>query len=162
MQAAFSPLAGRLSDRVEPRIVASAGMAITALGVLALAFVDGQTPALYIVGCLVVLGLGFALFSSPNSNAVMSSVTKDHYGVASATLSTMRLVGQMLSMGIAMLIIYVNMGRTQVTPQNHPQFIASLQAAFGIFAVVCFAGVFASLARGRMRAKIAKRPTSTT
>ena len=53
---------------------------------------------------VVLLGFGFALFSSPNTNAVMSSIDRRFYGVGSATLGTMRLTGQMLSMGIAMVI----------------------------------------------------------
>ncbi len=51
------------------------------------------------------MGIGFALFSSPNSNAIMSSVEKKHLGVASGVVGTMRMVGQMLSMGIAMMLL---------------------------------------------------------
>ena len=111
VQAAFSPLAGRLSDRFEPQTIASTGMAVTTLGLLLLVFIDGPTPLWYIVMSLILLGFGFALFSSPNTNAVMSSVDKRVLSVASATLGTMRLTGQMFSMGIAMLIIALVMGR---------------------------------------------------
>jgi len=86
VMAAFSPVAGRLSDRIEPRIVASAGMAFTTAGLLLLSFLNVATAVEYIVASLIILGFGFALFSSPNVNAVMSSVEKKFYGVASATL----------------------------------------------------------------------------
>jgi hypothetical protein len=91
---------------------------------------------------LVILGIGFGLFSSPNTNAVMSSVRKEVYGIATATLGTMRLTGQMLSMGIVMLIFSLNVGRIQITPEYYPQFLASMRMAFI---------VFASLARGKVR-----------
>ncbi|MFH1323412.1 MAG: MFS transporter, partial [Methanobacteriota archaeon] len=86
VMAAFSPVAGRLSDRIEPRVVASAGMAFTTAGLLLLSFLNVATAVEYIVASLIILGFGFALFSSPNTNAVMSSVEKRFYGVASATL----------------------------------------------------------------------------
>jgi len=151
VQAAFSPLAGRLSDRFEPQAIASAGMAVTTLGLLLLVFIDSATPLWYIVMGLVLLGFGFALFSSPNANAVMSSVDKKALTVASATMGTMRLTGQMFSMGIAMLIISLAMGRVRITPEFYAQFLLSLRWAFIIFTLLCFGGIFASLARGRSR-----------
>jgi len=153
VMALFSPLAGRLSDRIEPRLISSAGMGLSALGLLLLSFVGGQTAIAFIGASLVVLGLGFALFSSPNINAVMSSVEKRYYGVASAMLGTMRVTGQMLSMGVAMLIFAVYIGRVQIRPANYPQFLAGLRTAFLFFAALCLGGVFASLARGTLHTK---------
>ncbi|HIH44452.1 MAG TPA: MFS transporter [Candidatus Methanoperedenaceae archaeon] len=146
----FSPLAGRLSDKIEPRIVASAGTAFTTAGLLLLSFLNASASIGYIVASLAVLGFGFALFSSPNTNAVMSAVEKRFYGVASATLGTMRLTGQMLSMGIATLIVAVYMGNVQITPENYPVFLRGVQAAFIVFAAFCFIGIFVSLARGKV------------
>lgn len=151
VMAAFSPVAGKLSDKIEPRLVASAGMAFTTAGLLLLGFLNVGTPVEYIVASLIILGFGFALFSSPNTNAVMSSVEKRFYGVASATLGTMRLTGQMLSMGIATLIVAVYMGNVQITPEYYPLFMKSANAAFMVFAGFCFVGIFASLARGKVR-----------
>lgn len=151
VMALLSPLAGSLSDRIEPRVVASIGMALTTLGLSSFIFLDAGTPLGLIVAGLVVLGFGFALFSSPNTNAVMSSVESRHYGVASGTLGTMRLTGQMFSMGIAMLIFALVMGRVPITPQHYGQFLASARVAFSIFTALCFAGIFMSLARGKVR-----------
>jgi EmrB/QacA subfamily drug resistance transporter len=146
----FSPFAGRLSDRIEPRIVASIGMALTFLGIIPFSFIDQQTSVWYIVATLVVLGLGLALFSSPNTNAIMSSIERRCYGVGSATLASMRLVGQALSMGVAMLVFAVYMGRVEIVPENYPLFLISARTAFMIFAALCFLGIFASLSRGNI------------
>jgi len=151
VMAVVSPLAGRLSDRVEPRIVASIGMTLTTVGLLFFAFVGEGTTLAFIIPGLAVLGLGFGLFSSPNMNAVMSSVERRFYGVAAGTVSTMRLVGQMLSMGLAMLVFAVVIGRVEITPEVYAQFISGVRIAFIVFAALCFAGIFASLARGRVR-----------
>jgi len=151
MQAIFSPLAGRLSDRIEPRLIASAGMALTTIGLIIFVFLNAQTPLELIIGNLLLMGFGFALFSSPNTNAVMSSAPKTAYGVASATLATMRQVGMVLSMGIAMLMFTLYIGRVQITPEYYPFFQQSMKTAFIIFAVLCFGGIFASLARGKVR-----------
>jgi MFS family permease len=151
MMAVFSPYAGRLSDRIEPRIVASVGMGLIVLGLGIFASFGEETSLSLVVVNLALLGFGFALFSSPNTNAVMSSVEKKSYGIASATLSTMRLTGQMLSMGIVMLIFATMMGRVAITVEYYPEFIRSMRAAFIIFSALCTVGVFASLVRGRLR-----------
>ncbi|MFQ6050494.1 MAG: MFS transporter [Candidatus Hydrothermarchaeota archaeon] len=151
VMAVFSPLAGRLSDRIEPRIVASSGMALTTIGLFLFTFLSEKTALEFVVGSLILLGFGLALFSSPNTNAVMSSVEKRFYGVASGTLATMRLVGQMLSMGIAMLIFAIFLGRVQITPANFHLFLISAKVAFIVFSILCFGGIFASLGRGKVR-----------
>jgi EmrB/QacA subfamily drug resistance transporter len=151
MQAIFSPLAGRLSDRIEPRLIASAGMALTTVGLVIFIFVNKETALQLIVGNLVLIGFGFALFSSPNTNAVMSSAPKMAYGVASATLATMRQVGMVFSMGLAMLMFALYIGRVEITPEYYPLFQESMRMSFIIFAVLCFGGIFASLARGKVR-----------
>lgn len=150
-QALLSPFAGRLSDRIEPRIVASIGMLSTAAGLLMLVFLTEETSLGYIILCLLLLGFGFAFFSSPNTNAIMSSVEKRAYGVASGITASMRVIGQMLSMGVATLIFAVYIGRVQINAASHQLFLRSLDVAFGIFAAFCFLGIFASLARGRLR-----------
>jgi EmrB/QacA subfamily drug resistance transporter len=151
MQAIFSPVAGRLSDRIEPRIVASSGMALTLIGLAFFIFLSSSTNLWYIIAGLLIIGFGFAFFSSPNTNAVMSSVDRRCYGVAAATLATMRQIGMTFSMGLVMLIFGIYIGHVQITPQYYPPFITSVNTIFIVFAVLCFAGIFASLARGKVR-----------
>ena len=150
MQAAFSPLAGRLSDRMEPRVVASAGMAATVVGLVLLTTLGPNTPLTFVVACLLLLGLGFAFFSSPNMHAIMGSVDRRHYGVASGMLGTMRLTGQMFSMGMAMLVFALIIGRVQIAPEHYGRFIQSAHIVFMISAVLCSGGILASLSRGRV------------
>jgi EmrB/QacA subfamily drug resistance transporter len=151
MQAIFSPLAGRLSDRIEPRLIASAGMMLTTVGLVIFIFLNKETSVALIIGNLLLMGLGFALFSSPNTNAVMSSAPKTAYAVASATLATMRQVGMVFSIGVAMLMFTLHIGRVQITPEYYSLFQESMKTSFIVFAVLCFGGIFASLARGKVR-----------
>lgn len=151
VMAIFSPLAGRLSDKIEPRVVASVGMGFTMIALFLFTFLSQNSGIGYVITSLIVIGFGLALFSSPNTNAIMSSVQKRSYGVAAATVGTMRLTGQMLSMGIAMLVFAVYIGHAQITPENYPLFLRSAKTAFIISTVLCFGGIFASLARGKMR-----------
>jgi hypothetical protein len=78
-------------------------------------------------------------------------VEKKSYGVASATLGTMRLVGQMTSMGIAMMIFAVFLGRVQIAAAGQDSFLQAVRTGFLIFAALCFAGVLPSLARGNRK-----------
>lgn len=148
MQALFSPFAGRISDRIEPRKMASMGMGVTTLGLFFFIFLNEKTDLPKIMGGLLLLGFGFALFSSPNTNAVMSSVEKRSYGVASGTLSTMRSVGMMFSMGLVMVIFSIFMGRIPIAPPYFHLFLKSVRGAFLLFTILCAAGIWVSLARG--------------
>ncbi len=151
MQAILSPLAGKLSDTVEPRVVASAGMLLTSAGLFLLLFLSAGTPLWYSVCCLLLLGFGFALFSSPNTNAVMSSVEARHYGIASGMLATMRLMGQMLSMAIALLVFALLLGNTSLSPAVASAYLSSMKFIIAILVILSLAGILASLVRGRVR-----------
>jgi MFS family permease len=149
IQTLISPFTGRLSDRVEPRLVASAGMTLIFLGILSFAFLTDGTSLVQVIVTLIVLGIGFGLFVPPNTNAIMSSVAPKYYAVASSVTGTMRTIGQTLSMGIALVVTAVVIGNVVMTPNYHPGFLTSTRAAFIIFAVLCLAGIFASLSRGK-------------
>ncbi len=151
MQSGFSPLAGRLSDKIEPRLIASAGMGLTTAGLIALTFLNAETPLALIVGSLILIGLGLALFASPNTNAVMSSAPRTAYGLASGILGTMRQIGMVFSMGVTMMIFALYIGPVQIAPEHYPLFQKSMHTCFMIFAGLCLAGIFASLARGKLR-----------
>jgi EmrB/QacA subfamily drug resistance transporter len=151
VMAFLSPLAGRLSDRIEPRLVSSTGMTLTVLGLLLFALVGTETTEYYIIATLLVLGFGFALFSSPNMNAIMGAVDKKFFGIASGMVAVMRVLGQMTSMAIAMVVFATFMGREQITPNNYDLFLKSVRISFSIFAVLCTFGIFFSFSRGTLR-----------
>lgn len=149
MQVLFSPWAGKLSDRIEPRYIASAGMGLNAIGLFILAGISAETTVPIIIMALLFLGFGFALFSSPNTNAVMGSVEKTEYGVASGTIATMRQFGMVLSMGISLFLFTFFIGAVEIGVEQSYNFINAQKSAFLIYAILCMVGVLISLARGR-------------
>ncbi len=153
MMAFFSPFAGRLSDRIEPRYIATLGMGITVLGVGIFSRISNDAGMLLILGNLVFLGIGFALFSSPNMSAIMGAVEKKYYGQASGAVATMRLLGQMVSMAIATMALTFQVGHHAITPENHPQFLQSVHTVFVISMLLCTAGIYFSWSRGRLHAQ---------
>ncbi|MGM0427444.1 MAG: MFS transporter [Thermodesulfobacteriota bacterium] len=151
MMAVFSPLAGRVSDRIEPRIVATIGMGITTLCLFLFAGLRDHTGLAVVTAMLAFLGFGYALFTSPNTNAIMGSVEKRHYGIASGSVGTMRLLGMVFSMGVATLIFSLFLGHVQITETVFPLFMKSVRTAFLLFGSLCLIGTFASLIRGKVR-----------
>ena len=151
-QAVVSPAAGWLSERIEPRVVASVGMAMTAAGLAALAAAPPSAPVSYVAAALVVMGAGFGLFSSPNTNAIMSSVEPSMYGVAAGVTSTVRIAGQLLSFAAITMIFNAFLGAAPVTAANLFHFRAAARLGFAVFAGACATGVLASLARGNVHA----------
>jgi len=150
VQAAFSPLAGALADRSEPRVVDSTGVLMTTVCLLAYPFMPYRASFGFLVGVLAAAGLGFALFSSPNVNAIMSAVPSSRYGVASSIVSTARMLGQSFSMALILLIFSVTMQDVPLSPAHGDALFRSMRVAFGVSTVLSLLGVFASLARGRM------------
>ena len=152
VMAVVSPWAGKLSDRIEPRVIASVGMAITSTGLYLLATMGAQTPLPLIVAYLMTTGLGFSLFSSPNANAIMGAVDRRHYGIAGSSVATMRVLGQMASMGVVAMAFSLTLGAVQITPAVYPQLQWAVSLSLVIAATLCLPGIYLSLARGRLRA----------
>lgn len=151
VMAIFSPIAGRFSDRIEPRLLASSGMAITVAGMLVFTQLQASSGLTGIVCNLVLLGFGFALFSSPNMSAIMGSVAKEQYGIASGAVATMRLMGQMVSMAIATVVLALLVGHEAIGPDTFDRFLLSIRIVFTLSALLCAIGVSFSLFRGRLR-----------
>jgi predicted MFS family arabinose efflux permease len=150
-----SPIAGKLSDKIDPRIVASTGMALISLALLLMSLVANNAVSLYwIIGLLMLFGTGASLFASPNMNSTMSCVTTRHLGVAGSVINTMRLFGQTVSMGITTLVLTLFVGRVEISNRVLPQLMGSIRLTLLIFGLLCLVGVFASLARGRRQEQI--------
>jgi len=150
VQTFFTPVAGKLSDMKDPGRVASLGMAVTGLGLLLLIFLKTDSSLLFIVISLMIMGLGYAFFSSPNMNAIMGSVEKRHYGVASSVTATMRSLGMTASMAIATVTISICIGRNEIVAETFPALLETMRICFTIFIVLCCFGIVASLSRGKV------------
>lgn len=153
MMAVISPLAGRMSDRIEPRIISSIGMAITFVVLVYFSFLKQETSIWAISGALLFLGFGFALFSSPNMNAIMGSVEPRYLGIASGSAGTMRVLGQVFSMGIVTLILSLFVGSKAIVPGLYSDLLESICWTFAVFSVLSVFGLFASLVRGEIHSE---------
>ncbi len=145
VMAIVASFSGKLSDTKDPRILASIGMGVSAAGLLMLVFISKDTHYTYIITALLILGFGFGMFSSPNTNSVMSSVEKRFLGIASATVSTMRTTGMMFSMAVAALSIHVFLGDTKINAGNLDAFMLSAKTVIITFVLLCIIGIFTSL-----------------
>jgi EmrB/QacA subfamily drug resistance transporter len=151
-QAIFSPIAGRVSDRVQPRLITSLGLFIVLGAILLLLYEAGVESLLFIIIALVLLGSGAAFFGIPNTSAIMTCVEKMYYGVASAMESTTRNIGHTLSLSVVMLLFSLNMGTAQVTAEHYPAFLQSIKIALVIYAGLSFCSIILSLLRGKLTA----------
>lgn len=147
VQAVFSPFCGRLSDRVPASLVATSGMALCAFGLAVASTLQPESAIAVVYLLLVLLGLGFALFSSPNASLIMGSVEPRYLGVAAGMNGSMRTLGMMVSMMIITLIFSWLMHGQPVTLQTQPQFMASMRLALLIFSGLCVIGIGCSLGR---------------
>jgi MFS family permease len=148
-QAALSPFFGRLADRVSPAGLATAGMAVCSVSLGLVSRIQAATPIPVIMGILALMGVGFSLFSSPNTTTVMGSVPAKSYGIASSFLATMRTVGMLCCMTIITLVFKHIMGNHPVSAATQSAFLASMQLCMLVFCVLCVAGVFCSMVRLR-------------
>lgn len=147
VQAVFTPLMGRLSDRISPNKLASSGMGVCVLSLIGMSMIGVGTPILFIMLMLGCAGFSFALFSSPNTNAVLSSVGKEDYASANAILSTMRTVGQSMSMAVVTIIVGLVLGNVALEHAEPEALVKTMHSAFIVFVVLCAIGIFLSLKR---------------
>jgi MFS family permease len=149
MMAISTPLTGRLSDKIKPGLLASIGMFLTFAGLVLLSFIQKESSLGTITIILVILGLGFGFFSSPNTNAIMGSVDRKHYGMASGTSASMRVFGQTFSMMLVTIFISLMLGKAQLSSETVDLYMKSMKICFVIFAVSCIPGIWFSLQRNR-------------
>ena len=141
-----TPIAGRLSDRKNPEIIASIGMGIISLCLVMLCFINSNTHMLFLIAVLFIIGIGFGLFVAPNSNAIMSSVQSSYLGLASGALGTMRMIGQSMSMAIVLMLISIFIGNEVITPAIYPSLLLVIRMGFLVFAALSAIGILVSLA----------------
>src|SRR5262249_22331708 len=101
MIAIFAPIFGALADRVGTRWLASVGMTISCIGLVLVSQLTPQNSTADIVWRLMVIGIGQAMFQSPNNSALMGAAPPNRLGIASGILGTGRVVGQSLSVALA-------------------------------------------------------------
>ncbi len=147
MMALFTTRAGALSDRVPPYKLATAGMFVCTACLLFFSFVIKDTPTAAIVCGLLAAGLGVAIFSSPNMNAIMSCVEPAHYGVASSVLATMRTLGQTSGIAITTIVVTARLGSATLAEAPMADFEGAMHLSFRIFALICFIGALMSMKR---------------
>jgi MFS family permease len=145
MMATISPFAGRLSDKINPQKLAAIGMGLVSIALTILCFLNKDFPLYIIVVAMFLQGIGYGLFSSPNINSIMSSVPKKDTSTASAAVSTMRVIGQTLSLGMLTVIFAIIMGNVPIIPENYNLLISSSQIACIISVICCVIAVCASL-----------------
>lgn len=147
--AIVAPFAGKLSDRFQPRIIATLGCVIVGLGLILLNQIDPQSSASFIAGSLALVGLGFGLFSTPNNNAIMGAVHAQEVGVASASMNLSRTIGNLVGMSIVNLMMHHYLGDATLSTQTNPQLMSTISLALVMsLSFVIVASVISSL-RGR-------------
>ena len=145
MMAILAPVSGRISDKIDPQKLAAIGMGFVTVAILILCFLNESTPLYLIIIAMFLQGIGYGLFSTPNTNAIMSSVPKEETGTASASLAAMRVIGQTLSMGLLTVIFAYIMGSVPILPEYYPLLMESSRISCIISAVLCVIAVCASL-----------------
>ena len=145
IMAVMAPTSGRLSDRIHPQKLAAIGMSIATITLLILIFLDANTPIYMVVIAMILQGIGMGLFTSPNTNAIMSSVPPKETPNASAAQSAMRTIGQTMSLGLLTLIFAWIMGNLELSSQYANMIVQSSQIICVICTIICIIAIFASL-----------------
>ena len=138
--------AGRFSDRVNnPQFIASFGLSIVFIALIILTLLNETTPLSVVILAIVLEGIGYGIFISPNTNIVVSSLPDKLASIASATVSTTRVIGETLSLGIWTVIFAIIMGSLQIIPKYYPLLIESSQIVSILLACGCLIGIIFSL-----------------
>ena len=101
--AAGAPLAGRLSERYPPGLMGGIGLLLLCAGLVSLALLTPEASTAAIVLRMALCGAGFALFQSPNLNALMTAAPPERSAGASGMVAMARLSGQALGAALVAL-----------------------------------------------------------
>lgn len=147
-QAAISPMAGRLADRVDASRLAAIGMSVFGLGLLSLALMPAHASSLDIAWRMMICGAGYGFYQSPNNRSIQGSVPRERSAATQGMQAMARLLGQVSGATLAAAIFGLASGATRATSavDARATLIALLLSA-GFTAV----GITASLVRGRLR-----------
>lgn len=145
LMAIIAPFSGKLSDKIEPQVLSAIGMGFVTIGIFILIFLEKGTPLYVLIIAMILQGIGYGIFSSPNTNSIMGSVPRKFASIASATVSTVRVIGQTMSLGILTVIFAIVMGSVPIIPKYFPLLTQSSQIACIISVVLCIIAVLASL-----------------
>jgi MFS family permease len=154
MMAIVAPLAGRLSDRFEPRIIATVGCVIMALSFGVLQFIGTHTPIYLIGGALITLGIGFGLFTTPNNNAALSSMRKSRLGIGSALLNFTRVMGNMTGTAMVLLLVSLFIGQARIEPAQYPGLLTVIHVALATSCILSFCAAWFSHVRGNVMQEV--------
>lgn len=149
--ACLAPFAGKLSDRIEPRLISTAGCLCVATGFALLSQLTFNTSPSYISASLFCIGIGFGLFSAPNHNAVMSAVDPREVGVASASINLARVSGNLIGISLVNLMVHLLLGDTSITPDRYPQLLETVRLALSLSLGFVVCAAICSGSRGRIR-----------
>ena len=151
--------AGDLSDRFSARILSSLGMILRVLAFFLLSLLGLRSSELEILLPLMLLGAGHALFSSPNTNSVMSSVPASQLGIASGAMGTIRSTAQSLGVAVMGGVVAADLPMGAFAALNEGTVVASgsigqlyvfgMQRAFLLAAGISAIGIVTSLVRGK-------------
>lgn len=147
--AIMAPLSGKLADRFQPRLVATLGCVIVACGLLVLSLMNTQTSVMHIAGSLLLIGIGFGLFSTPNNNAIMSATKTHEVGVASASMNLSRTIGNLFGMSLVNLMVHFYLGDAQFTQEQNPALIQTVEMALNMSLAFVLVACVISAFRGK-------------
>ncbi len=114
--AAAGPFAGRLSDRYGWRWFIVGSLVVISIAMLALATISDEPPLWRVLGALFLQSLGMGFFFSPNSSAVLSTVERSRYGVATAFMTLMRTGAGVIGIALVTTVVTAVMGSMGFEP----------------------------------------------
>jgi len=109
--AIMAPVAGRLADRYPAGLLGGCGLLGLCAGMTGLALLRGNPTIAEVVCPMIVCGIGFGLFQSPNLRALMASTPPNRSGSASGIVAVARLVGQATGAALVALCLTVSQER---------------------------------------------------
>lgn len=158
----FSLWGGKLSDRYSPQILATLGLVVGTVSILAMVAFGETTEYVVLAAAIALVGAGNGIFNPTNTRAIVSGVPANRIGIASGFRQTMFNVGMTASYGVAILFLTFGIPYALLSPlvqgvivepselvTARAEFLVGFRIALIILAVINAAAIAPSLMRGK-------------
>lgn len=147
-------ISGRMADKRNPQLVAMTGLVLVIVSFIMITLITRTSTLNYIIVAMILYGIGYGIFASPNTKIIMSSVPPEENSSASASVTASKYIGKTISLSLFTVLFAIILGNVTINPSNYNLLILTSQITCGICTIFLVIALIATFVGYRSKAKL--------